>query len=154
MATAVEVNSEYRNPPLAQLQESTTNPRRRFDAHSLEELAASFKVQGVLQPLLVRTIEDDKYEVIAGARRLRAAKLAALEEVPARIAELSDIEGEYGELSEFPSDEEIDKALRGVEFATCVDEFVENASVQELYLGYSLAELQLLAIEYCSGHLH
>jgi RHS repeat-associated protein len=62
--------------------------------------------------------------------------------------------GEYGELSEFPSDEEIDKALRGVEFATCVDEFVENASVQELYLGYSLAELQLLAIEYCAGHLH
>ena len=45
-----------------------------------------------MQPLLVRTIEDDKYEVIAGARRLRAAKLAALEEVPARIAELSDIE--------------------------------------------------------------
>src|SRR6266852_4180933 len=46
--------------------------------------------QGVLQPLLVRTIEDDKYEVIAGARRLRAAKLAALEEVPVRVVELSD----------------------------------------------------------------
>ena len=46
-----------------------------------------------MQPLLVRTIEDDKYEVIAGARRLRAAKLAALEEVPARgSSELSDIE--------------------------------------------------------------
>jgi len=41
MATAVEVTNEYRNLPLAQLQESTTNPRRRFDSHSLEELAAS-----------------------------------------------------------------------------------------------------------------
>jgi ParB family transcriptional regulator, chromosome partitioning protein len=44
-----------------------------------------------LQALLVRTIEDDKYDVIAGARRLRAAKLTELEEVPARIAELSEI---------------------------------------------------------------
>jgi ParB-like chromosome segregation protein Spo0J len=51
--------------------------------------AFSFQAQGVLQPLLVRTIEDDNYEVIAGARRLRAAKLAALEEVPVRVVELS-----------------------------------------------------------------
>jgi ParB family chromosome partitioning protein len=92
METAVHISDEYRNLPVAQLQESTTNPRKRFDAKTIEELAASFKVHGVLQPLLVRTIKDDKYEVIAGARRLRAAKLAALEEVPARIAELSDIE--------------------------------------------------------------
>jgi ParB family transcriptional regulator, chromosome partitioning protein len=62
------------------------NPRRRFDEHSLAELAFSFQAQGVL---LVRTIEDDKYEVIAGARRLRAAKLAALEKVPVRVVEPS-----------------------------------------------------------------
>jgi ParB family transcriptional regulator, chromosome partitioning protein len=90
METAVQSSNEYRNLPVAQLQESTTNPRRRFDEHSLAELAASFQAQGVLQPLLVRTIVDDKYEVIAGARRLRAAKLAALEEVPVRVVELSD----------------------------------------------------------------
>jgi ParB family chromosome partitioning protein len=90
METAVQSSNEYRNLPVAQLQESTTNPRRRFDEHSLAELAFSFQAQGVLQPLLVRTIEDDKYEVIAGARRLRAAKLAALEEVPVRVVELSD----------------------------------------------------------------
>ncbi len=90
MVTAVQVSNEYRNLPVTQLQESTSNPRKRFDTKSLEELAASFKAQGVLQPLLVRTIEDDKYEVIAGARRLRAANLAALEEVPVRVVELSD----------------------------------------------------------------
>ena len=90
METTVQSSNEYRNLPVAQLQESTTNPRRRFDEHSLAELAFSFQAQGVLQPLLVRTIEDDKYEVIAGARRLRAAKLAALEEVPVRVVELSD----------------------------------------------------------------
>ena len=90
MATAVQVSNEYRNVPVTALVESTSNPRKRFDAKSLEELAASFKAQGVLQPLLVRTIEEDKYEVIAGARRLRAANLAALEEVPVRVVELSD----------------------------------------------------------------
>ena len=90
MSKTVAVTSEYRNLPLAQLQESPTNPRRRFDEHSLNELAASFKSQGVLQPLLVRAIADDKYEVIAGARRLRAAKLAELAEVPVRVVALSD----------------------------------------------------------------
>ncbi len=90
MSKTVAVTSEYRNLPLAQLQESPTNPRRRFDEHSLNELAASFKSQGVLQPLLVRVIGDDKYEVIAGARRLRAAKLAQLADVPVRVVALSD----------------------------------------------------------------
>jgi ParB family transcriptional regulator, chromosome partitioning protein len=58
-------------------------PTACFDSHGLEELAARFRAQGVLQSLLVRTIEDDKYDVIAGARRLRAAKLTEFEEVPA-----------------------------------------------------------------------
>jgi len=52
--------------------------------------AASFKTQGVLAPLLVRELDESKYEVIAGARRLRAAKLAALETIPVRIVTLSD----------------------------------------------------------------
>src|SRR5579863_2754703 len=70
METAIQSSNEYRNLPVAQLQESTTNPRRRFDEHRLAELAASLQAQGVLQPLLVRTIENDKYEVVTGARRL------------------------------------------------------------------------------------
>jgi ParB family chromosome partitioning protein len=90
MSKAIATVNEYRNLPLAQLQESPTNPRRRFDEHSLNELAASFAAQGVLQPLLVRAVNDDKYEVIAGARRLRAAKLAALKDVPVRVVVLSD----------------------------------------------------------------
>lgn len=89
---ALAIASEYRNLPVAQLQESSTNPRRRFDARGLEELAASFRTQGVLQPLLVRTIDEDLYEVIAGARRLRAARMAELETVPVRVRELTDAE--------------------------------------------------------------
>src|SRR5271155_4464449 len=85
-------NHEYRTVPITALAESPTNPRKRFDAKSLEELAASFKTQGILAPLLVRELEESKYEVIAGARRLRAAKLAELEKLPVRVVRLTDAE--------------------------------------------------------------
>lgn len=100
MSSTVVAAAEYRNLPIAWLQESPTNPRRRFDEHSLSELAESFKTQGVLQPLLVREIAADQYEVIAGARRLRAAKLAELAEVPVRVAELSDADCVLAQLVE------------------------------------------------------
>jgi ParB family transcriptional regulator, chromosome partitioning protein len=93
MHTHISQNtSEYRNVPLTALTESASNPRKRFDENSLSELAASFKTQGVLAPLLVREVDESKYEVIAGARRLRAAKLAELENVPVRVVKLSDAE--------------------------------------------------------------
>jgi ParB/RepB/Spo0J family partition protein len=85
-------NHEYRSVPVTALAESATNPRKRFDAKSLEELAASFKTQGILAPLLVRELEESKYEVVAGARRLRAAKLAELEKLPVRVVKLTDAE--------------------------------------------------------------
>jgi len=100
MSKTIAVTSEYRNLPLAQLQESPTNPRRRFDERGLNELAASFKIQGVLQPLLVRSIDEDKYEVVAGARRLRAARIAEMSEVPARVVELSDAAVRESQLTE------------------------------------------------------
>jgi ParB family transcriptional regulator, chromosome partitioning protein len=93
MHTQVTQNTnEYRDVSVAALVESSSNPRKRFDENSLNELAASFKTQGVLAPLLVRELDESKYEVIAGARRLRAAKLAELENVPVRIVQLSDAE--------------------------------------------------------------
>ena len=100
MSKAVTAISEYRNLPLAQLQESPTNPRRRFDEHALAELAASFKTQGVLQPLLVRAVDDGKYEVITGGRRYRTAKIASLAEVPVRVVELSDAAVRESQLTE------------------------------------------------------
>ena len=91
MQSAVN-NHEYRSVPVAALIESASNPRKRFDEKSLEELASSFKTQGVLAPLLVRELEQSKYEVVAGARRLRAARLAELASVPVRIVRLTDAE--------------------------------------------------------------
>jgi ParB family chromosome partitioning protein len=81
---------------------TATNPRKRFDAKNLEELAASMKAQGILAPLLVRELEENKYEIVAGARRLRAARLAELEILPVRVVKLTDaesIEAQVVELS-------------------------------------------------------
>jgi ParB family chromosome partitioning protein len=93
MHTQITQNtSDYRDVSVTALIESSSNPRKRFDENTLNELAASFKAQGVLAPLLVRELDDSKYEVIAGARRLRAAKLAELENVLVRIVRLTDAE--------------------------------------------------------------
>jgi len=89
MTTAVEMQSEYRNLSILSLSESPANPRRSFDEGSLNELADSIRSQGVLSPLLVRP-KGHSYEIVAGARRYRAAKLAGLDSVPVRIVELTD----------------------------------------------------------------
>jgi ParB family transcriptional regulator, chromosome partitioning protein len=89
MTTAVEAQSEYRDLPILSLTESPANPRRVFEDAALSELAASIKTQGVLSPLLVRA-KGSSFEIVAGARRYRAAQLAGLDSVPVRIVELTD----------------------------------------------------------------
>lgn len=64
------------------LQPGQYQPRQQFDQEALQELADSIKVQGVVQPIVVRPITNSKYEIIAGERRWRASKLAGLEKVP------------------------------------------------------------------------
>ena len=97
---AVIANHEYQNLSITVLVESPTNPRKRFDETALQELAESFKAQGVLAPLLVREREDRSYEVIAGARRLRAARIAELSTVPVRIVRLTDAEAIEAQVTE------------------------------------------------------
>jgi ParB family chromosome partitioning protein len=81
---------EYRNMPLESLIECPLNPRRTLDDAALNELAASIRSQGVLMPLLVRPVNPQTYEVVAGKRRFRAAQRAEVESVPVEIRELTD----------------------------------------------------------------
>jgi ParB family chromosome partitioning protein len=67
--------------PINEIRPNPDQPRRNFDKHELQELAQSIKAHGILQPLLVREV-DEGYELIAGERRLRAAEMAGLREVP------------------------------------------------------------------------
>ncbi len=73
-----------------QLQGGRYQPRTRMDEGALQELAASVKSQGVMQPVLVRPVGADRYEIIAGERRWRAAKIAGLAEIPAIVRDVPD----------------------------------------------------------------
>ena len=75
---------------LDQMVAGVYQPRKRMDEGALYELAESIKAQGVMQPILVRKIASGGYEIIAGERRFRAAKLAGLTEVPVLVRDVSD----------------------------------------------------------------
>ncbi|EXI71367.1 MAG TPA: ParB/RepB/Spo0J family partition protein [Candidatus Accumulibacter phosphatis] len=81
---------QQRTLPVGVIQPGKYQPRTRMDAASLEELAASIRVQGLMQPILVRPIADERYEIIAGERRWRAAQMAGLSEVSTLIREIPD----------------------------------------------------------------
>ena len=75
---------------IAQLQPGRYQPRTRMDEGSLYELAESIKAQGVIQPILVRPVGPNRFEIIAGERRMRAAKLAGLDDVPVLVKDVPD----------------------------------------------------------------
>ena len=72
------------------LQPGKYQPRTHMDPDSLQQLSDSIKVQGVMQPVLVRPVAGNRYEIIAGERRWRAAQLAGLSEIPALVREIAD----------------------------------------------------------------
>lgn len=78
--------------PTNEIIPNTYQPRKYFDEESIEELAQSIKVYGIIQPLSVRQIDDKKYELVAGERRLRAAKKLELSQVPVVVINVSDSE--------------------------------------------------------------
>ena len=85
------VNQEYQTVTLSQLTESLTNPRKTFDHKTLNEMAESIRAVGLLQPILVRpTATEGRFEIVAGARRFRAARLAEVESVCVRVCQLTD----------------------------------------------------------------
>lgn len=76
--------------PISEVQPGLKQPRKRFDEESLADLADSIRTHGIIQPLTVRRLSSGYYQIIAGERRWRAAKLAGLREVPAVIIEADD----------------------------------------------------------------
>jgi ParB family chromosome partitioning protein len=76
--------------PVEWIKPGKYQPRKEFDEESLQELSASIKAQGILQPIVIRPTGKDQYEIIAGERRWRAAQLAEMEKIPAVIREVDD----------------------------------------------------------------
>jgi ParB family chromosome partitioning protein len=98
---AVESNDgQAREVLVNQVRTRGDQPRREFAEDKLEELAASILEHGVLQPILVRPLSNDEYELIAGERRLRAAQMAGLEVIPAVVREMDEQEAAEAALIE------------------------------------------------------
>ena len=92
-ATAAEAGSmdgELRNLPVDVIQRGKYQPRIDMHPDTLQELADSIRAQGVVQPVVVRPIGENRYEIIAGERRWRAAQMAGLHDIPAVIREVAD----------------------------------------------------------------
>jgi ParB family transcriptional regulator, chromosome partitioning protein len=94
-ATAVESIGEARTEPITrlpvdQIQRGRYQPRRDFDPDALRELADSIAVQGVIQPIVVRPVEGERYEIIAGERRWRATQQAGLADIPVVIRDVDE----------------------------------------------------------------
>lgn len=81
---------ELRRLPVEWLKPGKYQPRRDMAADALEELASSIRAQGVIQPIVVRPLADDEFEIIAGERRWRAAQMAELEQVPCVVKAVPD----------------------------------------------------------------
>ena len=79
-----------REIPVELIRRSAYQPRRKIDADALEDLTRSVRAHGVIQPVVVRPVGEDRYELVAGERRWRAAQAAGLETVPAVVREVSD----------------------------------------------------------------
>lgn len=91
-ASNTDSASRRRRLPIEFLERNSNQPRYQFDEASLDELATSIKEKGLLQPILVREIGPDKFQIVAGERRWRASQKAGIHEVPVMVLELTDTE--------------------------------------------------------------
>ena len=106
-------------------------PRDTFETESLKELAASIKVQGIIQPLTVRRLSNNAYQLISGERRLRASKLAGLTEVPVYIRAAND-----QEMLEMALIENIQREnLNAIEVAISFQRMLDECSIKQEELG-------------------
>ncbi|MDG2176622.1 MAG: ParB/RepB/Spo0J family partition protein [Gammaproteobacteria bacterium] len=87
---AVDENNSLKHLPVEFIQPGRYQPRHNMHDESLEDLANSIKAQGVMQPIVVRSISSNKYEIVAGERRWRACQLAGLDTIPVIVKQVAD----------------------------------------------------------------
>ncbi len=114
---------ELRQIPIDQLQRGKYQPRTHMNPEALEELAASIKAQGVVQPIVARPLSAGNYEIIAGERRWRAAQLAGLESIPAVVRRIPDEAAIAIALIENIQRENLNPVEEANAFTRLIDEF-------------------------------
>ncbi len=116
-------NDSLRELKVEQLRPGKYQPRSRMDEASLNELAASIKVQGIMQPILARELADGGYEIIAGERRWRAAQLAQLKQVPVIVRKVPDNAALAMALIENIQREDLNPLEEAIGIQRLIDEF-------------------------------
>ncbi len=109
--------------PLEWIKPGKYQPRKGFDEEGLAELAASIKSHGVMQPVVLRPIGDERYELIAGERRWRAAQIAGLDKIPATVREVDDESAIAMSLIENIQREDLNPWEEAVALARLIEEF-------------------------------
>ncbi|MBD5207084.1 MAG: ParB/RepB/Spo0J family partition protein [Bacteroidales bacterium] len=122
-----EGSSAISDIDLDRISPNPDQPRRSFDEEALNELAASIRELGVVQPLTLRLLDDGDYQIIAGERRWRAAKMAGLDSVPAYVRTASD-----SELTEMALIENIQREdLNAIEVALCFRKLIDTYNLTQ-----------------------
>jgi ParB family chromosome partitioning protein len=109
--------------PLGSIKPNSRQPRRRFDAEGISELAESVRAQGLVQPVVVRPMPGGTWELIAGERRLRAAKAAGLATIPALVRESDDRDSLLLALVENVAREDLSPIEEARAYSVLMDEF-------------------------------
>jgi ParB family transcriptional regulator, chromosome partitioning protein len=109
--------------PLGSIKPNSRQPRRRFDAEGISELAESVRAQGLVQPVVVRPVPGGTWELIAGERRLRAAKAAGLATIPALVRESDDRDSLLLALFENVAREDLSPIEEARAYSVLMDEF-------------------------------
>ena len=123
--------------PVSQIESCRNQPRKSFDQEKLEELADSIRQHGVIQPLTVRKLASGYYQIIAGERRWRAARLAGLEEIPAVIIEADDRKAMELAMIENLQREDLNPMEEAEGFRTLVEEYGLTQEQAALSVGRS-----------------
>jgi len=107
---------------VSQIEINPFQPRTEFDKESLDELCDSIRQHGIIQPITIRKIDDDKYQIISGERRLRASKIIGLETIPAYIRQANDEEMLEMALVENIQREDLDPIEVSISYQRLIDE--------------------------------
>ena len=109
--------------PIEWIRPGKYQPRKVMDDEALQELAASIRAQGMMQPIVLRSVGDQRYEIIAGERRWRASQLAGMEKIPAVIREVNDESAVAMSLIENIQREDLNPMEEAMALQRLVDEF-------------------------------
>lgn len=132
--------------PIRQIERNPYQPRQDFKEEPLDELAASIKVHGIIQPLTVRKLSDRKYQLISGERRLRASQIANLKEVPAYVRTADD-----EQMLEMALIENIQREdLNPIEIALTYQRMIDELGLKQNELGEKVGKKRATVTNYLS----